>query len=68
MPILAELAGFAGGRVFTLLLQEAIFFIFFDLCALNEYAIKIAAAVVVVILNYLISKLLVFRKQKNDKA
>lgn len=63
LPILGELCGFAGGRVFTLLLQEAIFFVFFDLCAFNEYVIKITAAVLVVILNYLISKLLVFRKQ-----
>lgn len=62
-PILAEFFGFAGGRVFTLLLQEGIFFVFFDLLTLNEYAIKIAAAVLVVVLNYIISKLFVFRKK-----
>ena len=67
-PILCEFGTFAGGRVFTLLLQEVIFFVFFDLCALNEYAVKIVAAVLVVILNYLISKLLVFRKHKTDNA
>ncbi|MBQ9805009.1 MAG: GtrA family protein [Clostridia bacterium] len=68
LPILCELGGFAGGRLFTLLLQEAIFFVFFDLCAFNEYAVKIVAAVLVVILNYLISKLLIFRKHKTDKV
>ena len=68
LPILCELGTFAGGRVFTLVLQEVIFFVFFDLCALNEYAVKIVAAVLVVILNYLISKLLVFRKRKTDNA
>ena len=63
-PILAEFFGFAGGRVLTLLLQEGIFFVFFDLLALNEYAIKLVAAVLVVVLNYIISKLLVFRKKR----
>ena len=31
---------------------------------MNEYVIKLVAAVVVVILNYVISKLFVFRKKK----
>ena len=34
---------------------------------LNEYVFKIAAAVVVVIANYFISKLIVFRKGKAEK-
>ena len=38
--------------------------IFFTWLGLNEYAVKIVAAVLVVILNYFISKLLVFRKSK----
>ena len=62
VAILGELLTFAGGRVMTLLLQEGIFFVFVDLLAWNQYAVKIAAAVLVVILNYVISKLLVFRK------
>ena len=63
LPILGEIAAFAGGRVLTFLLQEAIMAIFFTWLGLNEYAIKIVAAVLVVILNYFISKLLVFRKK-----
>ena len=63
-PIVCEFFGFAGGRVLTLLLQELIFFVFVDTLHFNEYVIKIAAAVLVVILNYVISKLLVFRKKK----
>ena len=62
VAILGELLTFAGGRVVTLLLQEGIFFVFVDLLAQNQYVVKIAAAVLVVILNYVISKLLVFRK------
>ena len=65
LPILGEIGAFAGGRVLTLLLQEALMAIFFTWLGFNEYAVKIVAAVLVVILNYFISKLLVFRKKEN---
>ena len=61
-----ELAIIAGGRVLTLLLQEAMVFVLFDLLSLNKYAVKLIAAILVVIANYFISKLLVFRKKKPD--
>ena len=58
-----ELVVFSGGRVVTLLLQELLVFLFFDLIGWNKYAVKILAAIVVIVLNYFISKLLVFRKK-----
>ena len=64
LPVLGELGTFAGGRVVTLLAQEAIMAVFVTALKLNEYAIKVVAAVVVVIANYFISKLIVFRKEK----
>ena len=67
LPILGEIAAFAGGRVATLLLQEAIMFVFCTWLGLNEYLFKIIAAVLVIILNYFISKLLVFRKNRKGK-
>ena len=63
LPIAAELGSFAGGRVVTFLIQEGIIFVCCNLLSLNVYAVKIAASVIVVILNYFISKLLVFRKK-----
>ena len=68
VPILCEIAAFAGGRVLTLLLQEVIMGVFCTWLGFNEYLFKIIAAVVVVILNYFISKLLVFRKTKREAA
>ena len=65
LPIVGEIGAFAGGRVITLLLQEALMAIFFTWLGFNEYVVKIVAAVLVVILNYFISKLLVFRKKKD---
>ena len=65
LPVLGELGAFAGGRVLTLLLQETLMAIFFTWLSFNEYTVKIGAAAVVVVLNYFISKLIVFRKKKN---
>ncbi|MBQ9760734.1 MAG: GtrA family protein [Clostridia bacterium] len=62
--VLRELCTFSGGRVFTLLLQELIVFIFYDCLTWSPYLVKIAAAVLVIVLNYFISKFLVFRKGK----
>ena len=66
LPVLGELFAFAGGRVMTLLLQEGMFLLFFDLLGWNEYAVKLIAASLVVILNYLISKLLIFRNKRRE--
>ncbi len=62
LPVMGEIFTFAGGRVLTLVLQELLMAVFFTWLGWNEYAVKIFAAVWVVILNYFISKLLVFRK------
>lgn len=62
--ITRELITFSGSRVVTLLMQEAIIFVFYDHLHFNKYAVKIAASVLVVILNYILSKLIVFRGQK----
>ena len=66
LPVLGEIIAFAGGRVLTLLLQEAIMGVFCTWLGFNEYLFKIIAAVLVVILNYFISKLLVFRKSRRE--
>lgn len=63
LSIAAELCGFAGGRIATLLMQEAVFAVFCDWLGMSEYLIKLVAAVLVVVGNYIISKLLIFRKK-----
>lgn len=65
--ILRELCTFSGGRVLTLLLQELVVFLFYDLMHWNAYAVKIIAAVLVIVLNYFISKLIVFRSKHTKK-
>jgi len=66
--LLREFFGFAGGRVFTMLLEIAGVYLLVNV--LGQYPLlgKIETEVVVVILNYIISKFLVFRKRKQNKT
>lgn len=75
-----ELSSFAGGRVITLLIQLFLIWVMIDVAHLDktafltwgagligqagDFAVKMIVMVVVVILNYIISKLFVFRKKR----
>ncbi len=59
---LKQMVSFYSGRVATLIIEEIILFIFITYLQYNSMVVKIIAQVVVVILNYVISKLWVFRK------
>ena len=72
-----EASSFFAARVLTLGIEEAGLFILVDLCSFSELSLKILfleisgeliakafVAVIVVIVNYIISKLVVFRKKK----
>lgn len=61
--IFSEAASFYGGRVFTLLVEMGMMWLGYSLMGFNYWVTKIIANVVVLILNYVISKLVVFRKK-----
>ena len=63
--ITKEIVGFFGGRVGTLLIESLILFVFITTLGFNEMIIKIAAQFVVLVLNFVISKLFVFKKKKD---
>lgn len=58
-----ELAKFVGCRIGSGLLETAIIFLTVDLLSWNGILWKIITSVLVVLLNYVASKLLVFRKK-----
>ncbi len=58
---------FYAGRLLTLGVEELLLFVFITWLGFNSMAVKIVAQIVVIILNYVISKLLVFRN-KGEKA
>ena len=59
-----QLGSFFGGRLFTLLFEEVILAIFVTWLSCNSTIVKLLLSVVVIVLNYIISKLIVFKKNK----
>lgn len=65
--LIKEITGFVGGRIATLVIEELILFIFITELGMNSILVKIVAQVIVITLNYVISKL-VFRPQKSESV
>ena len=61
--IFREMGAFFAGRLMTLGFEEALLLVFVTWLQFNGTLIKILAQILVLILNYVISKLLVFRKK-----
>lgn len=59
-----EAAAFFAGRVGTLLLDMAVMFLGVTALGQNDKLVKLAAQVIVIVANYVISKLFVFRKER----
>lgn len=55
---------FYSGRVITLVVEEVILLVFITWLGFNSMLIKVIAQVIVILLNYVISKLVVFRKKE----
>ena len=58
-----EIALFFGGRLLTLGMEEVMLIVFVEWLQLNDLLIKLIATVAVLVLNYIISKLFVFKKK-----
>mgnify|MGYP004548457507 CR=1 FL=1 len=65
--LIKEITCFVGGRIATLVIEELILFIFITELEMNSILVKIVAQVVVIVLNYVISKF-VFRPQKSESV
>lgn len=61
---LKELCLFFGARIVSLLFDNALIFILIEKLMLNNILSKIIVNVFVVVINYILSKLIVFKKEK----
>lgn len=61
-----QMGSFFGGRVVTLLIEELILLVFISTLHFPSMVVKIIAQVIVIVLNYVISKLFVFRTKKEE--
>jgi putative flippase GtrA len=60
-----QAGSFTAGRLFTLVVEDVLIFIFITLLNLPKMPVKLGATFVVIALNYIISKLIVFRKKED---
>lgn len=60
--VIPELTKFVGGRIASGALETAIIFVTVDLICWNGNAMKLVTSVLVVVLNYIFSKFLIFKK------
>ncbi len=63
MPILREMAVFVGCRVFSGVMDMGIMFISVDMIGISDRIAKFITQVAVVVLNYIFSKIIIFRKK-----
>lgn len=61
-----EIAAFYACRIATGIVDWAGMYIFVDLLGWNDFVMKIAMNLLVIILNYAASRLLIFKKRKTD--
>ena len=64
--IFKEAGSFFGGRLLTLAIEEMLILVFVTYLALDAALIKVSAQILVLLLNYLISKLMVFRTKNQQ--
>lgn len=61
--LFSEMALFFGARLSTLLFEEGIIFLFVTTLSYDAMTVKVLGNIAVLVLNYVLSKLLVFRKK-----
>ncbi len=66
MEFIKQMISFYAGRVLTLVIEEVILYVFIDLLGGNSIVVKIIAQIIVIVLNYVISKLLIFKKSEGS--
>ena len=64
--LLWELFTFFGGRLLTLGAEMLLLYVGIDLLGWHDLIVKVISNIVVILLNFVISKLLVFRRKKAD--
>ncbi len=64
--ILKEFAKFVTARIISMIFDVASFFVFATVFKIDEMLVKVLNQIVVVILNYILSKLMVFKSFKKE--
>lgn len=65
--LIKEILTFAMARAFSLLLEEAILYIFVNRLEMDKLIIKLIANIIVIVLNYVLSKFIIFTDKKKEQ-
>lgn len=60
-----QMTGFFGARLSTLLLQELLLFFLIEICSTNGIVAKVITEFINIVLNYLVSKFIIFKRKDN---
>lgn len=66
-PVMREMGSFFLSRVSTILLDMALMEIFAKRLGFNDLAVKLVSNILIIVLNYVLSKLLVFRGKREKE-
>ena len=69
--VVKEIIEFVTARLLTLGIEEVMLVVFVNILGFNDIVIKLIASVITVVLNYIFSKFIIFKKSKaenNDEA
>lgn len=61
--IIKEFISFVGARVLSLLIEIAFMFIMVDLISINDRVAKIIVQFIIIVVNYIFSKIFVFKRK-----
>lgn len=64
--IFVEFKDFIAARVLTLVMENVILFVMIDMMSIHNMIAKIVGQVVVIVSNYFLSKLWIFKKKKSE--
>lgn len=64
--LVKEIISFFSCRLFTLAIDEAMMIITVDKLGINAFLMKVLANIIVIIVNYIFSKVLIFKKTKEN--
>ena len=66
--VLRELALFAAARIASLALEQGFLMLTVEALGADDRPMKLIAAVVVIIVNYILSKFIIFKKETSDEG
>lgn len=66
--IVKEMTSFFGFRLLSFVLDMGFMYLFVDMIRMNDMFAKIIVQVIVIVLNYVFSKLFIFKKGENNNA